>query len=84
MAHMFQMLAIPHRFKKIGLHNLVFRRIFSNILLVLGLKKVEKHFPKGSKKSSRNVLGFHNKIFSPKDNIAPILQSIVHFEGENL
>jgi hypothetical protein len=37
------MLVIPHRFKKIGVHNLVVRRIFSDILLVLGLKKVEKH-----------------------------------------
>jgi hypothetical protein len=37
------MLVISHRFKKIGLHNLVVRRIFSDILLVLGLKKVEKH-----------------------------------------
>jgi hypothetical protein len=36
------MLVIPHRFKKIGLHNVVVRRIFSDILLVLGLKKVEK------------------------------------------
>jgi hypothetical protein len=40
---MSQMLVIPHRFKKIGLHNVVVRRIFSDILLVLGLKKVEKH-----------------------------------------
>jgi hypothetical protein len=40
---MSQMLVIPHMFKKIGLHNLVVRRIFSDILLVLGLKKVEKH-----------------------------------------
>jgi hypothetical protein len=37
------MLVIPHRFKKIGVHILVVRRIFSDILLVLGLKKVEKH-----------------------------------------
>jgi hypothetical protein len=37
------MLVIPHRFKKIGLHNLVVRRKFSDILLALGLKKVEKH-----------------------------------------
>jgi hypothetical protein len=36
---MSQMLVIPHRFKKIGLHNLVVRRILSDILLVLGLKK---------------------------------------------
>jgi hypothetical protein len=41
---MSQMLVIPHRFKKIGLHNLVVRRILSDILLVLGLKKVEKHW----------------------------------------
>jgi hypothetical protein len=41
---MSQMLVIPHRFKKIGIHNLVVRRIFSDILLVLGLKKVEKHW----------------------------------------
>jgi hypothetical protein len=40
---MSQMLVISHRFKKIGLHNLVVRRIFSDILLVLGFKKVEKH-----------------------------------------
>jgi hypothetical protein len=40
---MSQMLVIPHKFKKIGLHNLVVRRNFSDILLVLGLKKVEKH-----------------------------------------
>jgi hypothetical protein len=40
---MSQMLVIPHRFKKIGLHNLVVRIIFSDILLILGLKKVEKH-----------------------------------------
>jgi hypothetical protein len=39
------MLVIPNRFKKIGLHILVVRRIFSDILLVLGLKKVEKHCP---------------------------------------
>jgi hypothetical protein len=32
------MLVIPHRFKKIGLHNLVVRRIFSDILL--GLKRL--------------------------------------------
>jgi hypothetical protein len=32
------MLVIPHRVKKIGLHNLVIRRIFSDILVVLGLK----------------------------------------------
>jgi hypothetical protein len=38
------MLVIPHRFKKIGLHKLVVRRIFSDILLVLGLKKVETHW----------------------------------------
>jgi hypothetical protein len=38
------MLVIPHKFKKTGLHNLVVRRIFSDILLVLGLKKVEKHW----------------------------------------
>jgi hypothetical protein len=38
------MLVIPHRFKKISLHNLVVHRIFSDILLVLGLKKVEKHW----------------------------------------
>jgi hypothetical protein len=38
-----QILVIPHRFKKIGLHKLVVRRIFSDILLVLGLKMVEKH-----------------------------------------
>jgi hypothetical protein len=38
------MLVIPHRFKKIGLHNLVVRRIFSDILLALELKKVEKHW----------------------------------------
>jgi hypothetical protein len=37
------MLVIPHRFKKIGLHNVAVRRIFSDILLVLGLKKFEKH-----------------------------------------
>jgi hypothetical protein len=35
---------IPHRFKQIGVHNLMVRRIFSGILLVLGLKKVEKHW----------------------------------------
>jgi hypothetical protein len=40
---MSQMLVIQYRFKKIGLHNLVVRRIFSDILLVLELKKVEKH-----------------------------------------
>jgi hypothetical protein len=41
---MSQILVIPHRFKKkIGLHSLVVRRIFSDILLVFGLKKVEKH-----------------------------------------
>jgi hypothetical protein len=40
---MSQMLVIPHSFKKIGLHNLVVRRIFSDILLVLELKEVEKH-----------------------------------------
>jgi hypothetical protein len=40
---MSQMLVIPHRFKKIGVDNLVVRRSFSDILLVLGLKKVEKH-----------------------------------------
>jgi hypothetical protein len=45
------MLVIPHRFKKIGLRNLVVRRIFSDILLVLGLKKVEKHWFKGFKRS---------------------------------
>jgi hypothetical protein len=37
------MLVITHRSKKVGLHNLVVRRIFSDILLVLALKKVEKH-----------------------------------------
>jgi hypothetical protein len=42
---MSQMLVIPHRFKKIGVHILVVRRIFSDILLVLGLKKVEKQWP---------------------------------------
>jgi hypothetical protein len=42
------MLVIPHRFKKIGLQNLVVRRIFSDILLVLGLKKVEKHWCRGN------------------------------------
>jgi hypothetical protein len=36
------MLVMPHRFKKIGVYNLVVRRIFSDILLVLGLKNVEK------------------------------------------
>jgi hypothetical protein len=40
---MSQMLVIPHRFYKIGVHNLVVRRFFSDILLVLGLKNVEKH-----------------------------------------
>jgi hypothetical protein len=45
-AFRFIVLVIPHRFKKIGLHNLVVRRIFSDILLVLGLKKVEKHCSK--------------------------------------
>jgi hypothetical protein len=40
---MSQILVIPHRFKKIGIHNLVVRRIVSDILLVLGLKKVENH-----------------------------------------
>jgi hypothetical protein len=39
---MSQMLVIPHRFKKIGVHNLVVCRIFSDILLVLGLRNVEK------------------------------------------
>jgi hypothetical protein len=38
------MLVIPHRFKKIGLRNLVVRRNFSDILLVLELKKVEKRW----------------------------------------
>jgi hypothetical protein len=38
------MLVIPHRFKKIGIHNVLVRRIFSDILLVLELKKVEKHW----------------------------------------
>jgi hypothetical protein len=37
------MLVKSHRFKKLGLHILVVRRIFSDILLVLGLIKVEKH-----------------------------------------
>jgi hypothetical protein len=41
---MFQILVIPHRFKKIGVHNLVVRRIFLDILLILRLKKVEKHW----------------------------------------
>jgi hypothetical protein len=41
------MWVIPHRFKKIGVHNLVVRRIFSDILVVLGLKKVEKHWIRG-------------------------------------
>jgi hypothetical protein len=45
---MSKMLVIPHRFKKIGLHNLVVRRIFSDILLVFGLKKVEKHCPRAT------------------------------------
>jgi hypothetical protein len=40
---MSQMLVIPHRFTKVGLCNLVVPRIFSDILLVLGLKNVEKH-----------------------------------------
>jgi hypothetical protein len=40
---MSQMLVIPHRFKKIGVHNLVVRRIFSDVLLVFGLKKIEEH-----------------------------------------
>jgi hypothetical protein len=40
---MSQMFVIPHRFKKIGLHNLMVRRIFSDILLVLELKKVKRH-----------------------------------------
>jgi hypothetical protein len=40
---MSKMLVIPHRFKKIGVHNLVVRRISSDILLVLGLKTVEEH-----------------------------------------
>jgi hypothetical protein len=45
---MSQMLVIPHRFKKIGVHNLAVRKIFSDILLVHGLKKVEKHWTRGS------------------------------------
>jgi hypothetical protein len=43
---MSQMLVIPHRLKKIGIHNLVVRRIFSYIVLVLGLKEDEKHCSK--------------------------------------
>jgi hypothetical protein len=42
------MLVIPHRFKKIGVHNLVVHRISSDILLVLGLKKVEKHWARAT------------------------------------
>jgi hypothetical protein len=41
---MSQMLVVPHRFKKIGVHKIVVRRIFSDILLVIGLKKFEKHW----------------------------------------
>jgi hypothetical protein len=37
--------SMSQRLKKLGVHNLVVRRIFSDILLVLRLKKVEKHCP---------------------------------------
>jgi hypothetical protein len=50
------MLVIPHRFKKIGLHNLVVRRIFSDILLVLELKKFEKHCSKEGYGLKRDAL----------------------------
>jgi hypothetical protein len=45
---MFQVLVIKHRFNKIGVRNLVVRRIFSDILPVLGLEKVEKHWSRES------------------------------------
>jgi hypothetical protein len=58
-----QMLVIAHMFKKIGLHNLVVRRIFSDILLVLGLKKVEKHCNKCLNKSHiLNLIDIHSLV----------------------
>jgi hypothetical protein len=60
---MSQMLVIQHRFKKIGVHNLVVRRIFSDILLVLGRKKVEKHcstaYRHAERDRSQGVDGVH-------------------------
>jgi hypothetical protein len=67
---MSQMLVIPHRFKKIGLHNLVARIIFSDILLVLGLKKVEKHCTKESKRNRKCRL----RVFA----IVPIVFYVLH------
>jgi hypothetical protein len=55
------MLVIPHRFKKIGLHNIVVRRIFSDILLVLGLKNVEKHWSRKLLRLNKNITEI-NKI----------------------
>jgi hypothetical protein len=52
------MLVIAHRFKKIGLHNLVVRRIFSDILLALGLKKAEKHWPRRPTDCPNEALSF--------------------------
>jgi hypothetical protein len=55
------MLVIQNRFKKIGVRNLVVRRIFSDILLVLGLKKVEKYCnrPFSGRHAEWTQLGLH-------------------------
>jgi hypothetical protein len=59
---MSQMLVMPHRFKKIGVHNLVIRRIFSDILLVLGLKEVEKHWYRPYKNLKRAPLSLFCRL----------------------
>jgi hypothetical protein len=62
------MLVIPHRFKEISLHNFVVRRIFSDVLLVLGLKKVEKHWRRGNKDKVRNETEGHQNKKKKKKN----------------
>jgi hypothetical protein len=45
-------MVIPHRFKKIGLYNLMVCRIFSDILLALGLKKLRNSALDGTRRAT--------------------------------
>jgi hypothetical protein len=57
------MLVIPHRFKKIGLQNLVVRRIFSDTVLILGLKRFRNTgLENMGASTSHNPIGLHGLL----------------------